>query len=89
MIARLLSFLTILYALCFALFSVTLGKPELTPYGEVLSGIFHDDPTLSIRGDVAERCWAIVAPVIEAWKADQVPLDTYAAGSTGPSDWPA
>ena len=69
--------------------SVTLGKPELTPYGEVLSGIFHDDPTLSIRGDVAERCWAIVAPVIEAWKADQVPLDTYAAGSTGPSDWPA
>jgi glucose-6-phosphate 1-dehydrogenase len=26
--------------------------------------------------------------VIEAWKADQVPLDTYAAGSTGPSDWP-
>ena len=55
----------------------------------MLSGIFHDDPTLSIRGDVAERCWAIVAPVIEAWKADQVPLDTYAAGSTGPSDWPA
>ena len=69
--------------------SVTLGKPELTPYGEVLSGIFHDDPTQTIRGDVAERCWAIVAPVIEAWKADQVPLDTYAAGSTGPSDWPA
>jgi len=64
--------------------STTLGKPELTPYGEVLSGIFHDDPTLSIRGDVAERCWAIVAPVIEAWQAGDVPLDEYPAGSTGP-----
>ncbi|WP_423917545.1 glucose-6-phosphate dehydrogenase [Frigoribacterium sp. 2-23] len=70
-------------------FQVTLGKPELTPYGEVLSGVFHDDPTLSIRGDVAERCWAIVAPVIEAWKKGSVPLDTYAAGSTGPTDWPS
>jgi glucose-6-phosphate 1-dehydrogenase len=30
-----------------------------------------------------------VAPVIEAWKAGEVPLDTYAAGSTGPQDWPA
>lgn len=69
--------------------STTLGKPELTPYGEVLSGIFHDDPTLSIRGDVAERCWAIVAPVIEAWQAGDVPLDEYPAGSTGPEGWVA
>ncbi|RKR73861.1 glucose-6-phosphate dehydrogenase [Frondihabitans australicus] len=64
-----------------------LGKPELTPYGEVLSGIFHDDPTLSIRGDVAERCWAIVAPVIAAWEADMVPLEKYPAGSSGPAEW--
>jgi glucose-6-phosphate 1-dehydrogenase len=64
-----------------------LGKPELTPYGEVLSGIFHDDPTLSIRGDVAERCWAIVAPVITAWEADMVPLEKYPAGSSGPAEW--
>jgi glucose-6-phosphate 1-dehydrogenase len=68
-------------------FSTTLGKPELTPYGEVLSGVFHDDPTLSIRGDVAERCWAIVQPVIDAWNADLVPLDTYPAGSAGPEGW--
>ena len=55
----------------------------------MLSGIFHDDPTLSIRGDVAERCWAIVAPVIEAWQRGDVPLDTDPAGSKGPEDWPA
>ncbi|MCU1529058.1 MAG: glucose-6-phosphate dehydrogenase [Frondihabitans sp.] len=70
-----------------SVFSTTLGKPELTPYGEVLSGIFHDDPTLSIRGDVAERCWAIVQPVIDAWQSNMVPLETYAAGSSGPAEW--
>jgi glucose-6-phosphate 1-dehydrogenase len=70
-----------------SVFSTTLGKPELTPYGEVLSGIFHDDPTLSIRGDVAERCWAIVQPVIDAWHSNMVPLETYPAGSSGPEEW--
>lgn len=70
-----------------SVFKTDLGKPELTPYGEVLSGIFHDDPTLSIRGDVAERCWAIVQPVIDAWQADDVPLEKYPAGSSGPEGW--
>jgi glucose-6-phosphate 1-dehydrogenase len=60
---------------------------ELTPYGEVLSGIFHDDPLLSIRGDVAVRCWEIVGPVVDAWKRRDVPLEDYAAGSRGPADW--
>jgi glucose-6-phosphate 1-dehydrogenase len=60
---------------------------EMTPYGEVLSGIFHDDPLLSIRGDVAERCWEILQPVIDAWKAGDVPLDEYEAGSAGPTSW--
>jgi glucose-6-phosphate 1-dehydrogenase len=60
---------------------------ELTPYGEVLNGIFHDDPLLSIRGDVAERCWEIVEPVVTAWKSGQVPLEEYRAGSRGPAEW--
>jgi len=60
---------------------------ELTPYGEVLNGIFHGDPLLSIRGDVAERCWEIVGPVIDAWQSGAVPLEEYAAGSRGPADW--
>jgi glucose-6-phosphate 1-dehydrogenase len=68
-------------------FSTTLGKPDLTPYGEVLSGVFHDDPTLSIRGDVAERCWAIVQPVLDAWQSNLVPLESYPAGSSGPAEW--
>ncbi|ROQ05890.1 glucose-6-phosphate 1-dehydrogenase [Curtobacterium sp. PhB172] len=67
--------------------SSSFSDGELTPYGEVLNGIFHDDPLLSIRGDVAERCWEIVEPVVKAWKADEVPLEEYRAGSRGPADW--
>ncbi|GAA4067004.1 glucose-6-phosphate dehydrogenase [Agromyces indicus] len=59
----------------------------LLPYGEVLKGILNDDPTLSIRGDVAEESWRIVEPVLEAWRAGRVPLEAYPAGSTGPDGW--
>jgi len=59
----------------------------LLPYGEVLKGILADDPTLSVRGDVAEECWRIVEPVLGAWREGLVPLDEYPAGSDGPSDW--
>lgn len=59
----------------------------LLPYGEVLKGILNDDPTLSIRADIAEECWRIVEPVLAAWRADRVPLEAYPAGSDGPEGW--
>ena len=65
------------------------GSSDLTAYGEVLSGIHDDDPTLAVRGDTAEQCWRIVDPVIAAWNAGDVELDTYPAGSAGPESWPA
>jgi len=64
-----------------------LGDGELSAYGEVLSSLLEADPTLSVRGDVAEECWRIVAPVLAAWRKDAVPLETYAAGSDGPNSW--
>lgn len=57
---------------------------RLPAYGEVLRGVLDGDPALSIRGDTAEQCWRIVAPVLDAWRSGRVPMDTYAAGSTGP-----
>jgi glucose-6-phosphate 1-dehydrogenase len=60
---------------------------ELPPYGEVLSGIMGDDPTLSVRADEVEECWRIVTPVLAAWKNNQVPIDEYPAGSAGPTSW--
>ena len=61
-----------------------LGAGELSAYGEVLAGLLECDPTLSVRGDVAEECWRIVAPILAAWGKGAVPLETYAAGSSGP-----
>jgi glucose-6-phosphate 1-dehydrogenase len=65
-----------------------LGPGQLPPYGEVLRGVFEGDPTLSVRGDIAVECWRIVEPVLEAWRDDQVSLQEYPAGSTGPGNWP-
>ena len=62
------------------------GPGELPAYGEVLRGAFEADPMLSVRGDVAEECWRIVEPVLAAWRADEVPLGEYPAGSGGPAD---
>ncbi|MET0590312.1 MAG: glucose-6-phosphate dehydrogenase, partial [Naasia sp.] len=65
------------------------AAPDLTQYGEVLRGVLASDPTLSVRADIAERCWAIVAPVLESWRSGDVPLDEYEAGSPGPKSWSA
>ena len=61
---------------------------ELSAYGEVLAELLDGDPTLSVRGDIAEECWRIVAPVLAAWRDDAVPLETYPAGSRGPRPTP-
>jgi glucose-6-phosphate 1-dehydrogenase len=67
--------------------TVDFGPGELSPYGEVLAGVLDNDPQLAVRGDSAVDCWRVVAPVLRAWKADRVPLDTYSAGSFGPRGW--
>lgn len=70
-------------------FTAQLSDSSMEPYGEVLAGILDGDPTLSIRGDVSERCWAIVGEVLDAWRSGQVPLAEYPAGSSGPEHWGA
>jgi glucose-6-phosphate 1-dehydrogenase len=67
-----------------ATLTAQLGESQLPAYGEVLAGVLDGDPLLSVRGDTAEDCWRILAPVIAAWEADEVPLETYPAGSGGP-----
>lgn len=63
------------------------GTGQVTAYGEVLAGVLDGDPLLSVRGDHAEACWRIVEPVLAAWRKDQVAMDTYPAGSSGPRKW--
>jgi glucose-6-phosphate 1-dehydrogenase len=64
-----------------------LSAGQLDAYGEVLAGILTSDPSVSVRGDVAEECWRIITPILEAWEKGGVPLDEYPAGSAGPSHW--
>ena len=67
--------------------STEFGAGELGPYGEVLSGLLSDDPTLSVRADEIEECWRIVEPILAAWRKDAVTLGSYPAGSSGPAAW--
>jgi glucose-6-phosphate 1-dehydrogenase len=53
----------------------------------VLAGMLDGDPLLSVRGDTAEECWRIVDPVLDAWRSNSVPMEEYAAGSSGPANW--
>lgn len=64
-----------------------LGNSPVRPYGEILAHIMDADPLLSVRNDVAEDCWRILTPVLDAWRDGRVPLDTYRAGSSGPKNW--
>jgi glucose-6-phosphate 1-dehydrogenase len=63
-----------------------LEPAELPAYGRLLFDVLRGDPALSIRGDEAEESWRVVAPVLRAWAQDLVPLQEYAAGSSGPPD---
>ncbi|MCS5722152.1 glucose-6-phosphate dehydrogenase [Herbiconiux sp. CPCC 203407] len=63
------------------------SAPVLGPYAQVLAGILQQDTLLSVRGDVAEQCWRIVTPVLNAWAEGATPLEEYEAGSAGPEGW--
>jgi glucose-6-phosphate 1-dehydrogenase len=63
------------------------GAGERLAYGKVLEGILDRTGALAVSGEVAVECWRIVTPVLEAWADDDVPLETYPAGSAGPEAW--
>jgi glucose-6-phosphate 1-dehydrogenase len=61
-----------------------LGSPSLSAYSQLLLNVLSHDASLSIRGDEAEESWRVVAPVLDAWARDIVPMGGYPAGSPGP-----
>jgi glucose-6-phosphate 1-dehydrogenase len=56
----------------------------LPPYAHVLLDVLGGTSALSVSAEEAEQAWRAVAPVLDAWRADRVPLEEYAAGSDGP-----
>ncbi|MGF3056033.1 glucose-6-phosphate dehydrogenase [Microbacterium sp. YY-01] len=65
-----------------------LGVGQQRSYEEVIEELLDGNVALSVRADEAEECWRIVQPVRDAWAGGHVPLEEYAAGSTGPEKWP-
>jgi glucose-6-phosphate 1-dehydrogenase len=61
------------------------GGDGLPPYAHVLLDVLGGTSAVSVSGEEAERCWEVVAPVLSAWEAGDVPLEQYPAGSAGPS----
>jgi glucose-6-phosphate 1-dehydrogenase len=61
-----------------------LPPPALPAYGQLIREVLKGNAALSIRGDEAEESWRVVAPVLDGWSADLVPLLEYPAGSLGP-----
>jgi glucose-6-phosphate 1-dehydrogenase len=57
---------------------------RLPPYAHVLLDVLRGTSTLSVGSDEAEEAWAVLVPVLAAWKSGDVALEEYAAGSAGP-----
>jgi glucose-6-phosphate 1-dehydrogenase len=64
--------------------SAAAPAPRTPAYDLVLTELLDGDTSLSISDVEAEECWRIVAPVLAAWSAGEVPLREYPAGSAGP-----
>ena len=56
----------------------------LPAYAHVLLDVLEGTNELSVGAEEAEQAWCVVAPVLAAWEAGEIPLQEYAAGSTGP-----
>jgi len=64
----------------------SLPANELPAYSYVLHQVIEGDDSLSISAEEAELSWQIVTPYLTAWERQMVPLQDYAAGSSGPAD---
>lgn len=53
-------------------------------YANLLLDMLRGDTTLFLRGDEAEETWRIIDPVVKAWAAGEVPMQTYPAGRAPP-----
>jgi glucose-6-phosphate 1-dehydrogenase len=55
-------------------------------YERLILDAMRGDATLFTRADEVDAQWSIIDPVLEAWRADAVPLARYAAGAAGPPE---
>jgi glucose-6-phosphate 1-dehydrogenase len=66
-------------------YSEYFGSTPQTGYETLIYDCMMGDPTLFQRADMVEASWAVVQPILDAWKAAPASdFPNYAAGSWGP-----
>jgi glucose-6-phosphate 1-dehydrogenase len=62
------------------------GKETRSAYATLLNDCMRGDATLFDRADSVEAAWALVDPILEAWKNAVPAFPNYAAGTWGPCE---
>jgi glucose-6-phosphate 1-dehydrogenase len=62
------------------------GAVERGAYATLLNDCMRGDATLFDRADSVEATWALVDPILEAWRGQKPAFPNYAAGSWGPKE---
>jgi glucose-6-phosphate 1-dehydrogenase len=66
-------------------YGTTFGDAQPDAYERLLLDCMLSDPTLFIRGDIAEEAWKLVMPILDEWREGEPPqFPNYDAGSYGP-----
>ncbi len=66
-------------------YGTSFGTAPPEAYERLVLDALIGDPTLFIRGDVAEEAWKLVMPILEVWENTPPDYPNYAAGSFGPA----
>jgi glucose-6-phosphate 1-dehydrogenase len=67
-------------------YGASFGVPLAEAYERLILDCILGDSTLYARGDMAERGWEIVTPILDEWEArkDDADFPNYEAGTWGP-----
>lgn len=67
-------------------YAQSFGKSSANGYERLLLDAMLGDGTLFAEGEGVVTTWALMTPVLEAWKAAKMDFPNYAAGTWGPKE---
>lgn len=70
-----------------ATFHTHLMPSRLSAYGRVVRGLVRRTGLTELHADSPVRAWEILQPMFDAFADGLIPLEEYAAGSSGPEGW--
>ncbi|MGH9688439.1 MAG: glucose-6-phosphate dehydrogenase, partial [Candidatus Acidiferrales bacterium] len=62
------------------------GAGSREAYATLINDCVRGDATLFDRADSVEAAWALMDPILDAWKTSKPPFPNYPAGSEGPAE---